>query len=91
MGYTQNDFTGAEAGSALDVTSELAQRHTLCLLAELGPEMVHADQARKGIFGRGVLLDYARWLEEQGRSADAFSTHNVTTAELDAIASAQCE
>lgn len=49
------------------------------------------DQARKGIFGRGVLLDYARWAERQGISIHAFSTQSVTVDELEAVVSAQGE
>lgn len=45
--------------------------------------------AKRGIVGRGVLLDVARHLESQGQPFDAMSTRAITAAELDATAAAQ--
>jgi len=50
-----------------------------------------AEQACKGIFGRGVLLDYARWAKQQNITYDAFSTHSVTIDDLARVAHAQGE
>jgi kynurenine formamidase len=40
--------------------------------------------ARKGIAGRGVLADVARWREGQGRPIDASSNDPITVADLSA-------
>jgi kynurenine formamidase len=45
--------------------------------------------AKRGIAGRGVLLDVARYLASQGDPIDAMSSRAITVAELDATASAQ--
>ena len=45
--------------------------------------------ARKGIVGRGVLVDVARWREAQGRPLDMKSADAVTAEELLAILDAQ--
>lgn len=42
--------------------------------------------AQKGIAGRGVLLDYARWMDSQSRPIDAFSSQTFSAADLDAVA-----
>jgi len=45
--------------------------------------------ARRGIAGRGVLLDVARWRAQQGRPLDPFSDETIEAAELEAVANAQ--
>ena len=45
--------------------------------------------AQHGIVGRGVLLDVARKLDEQGDAIDPMSARAITVAELEATASAQ--
>ena len=45
--------------------------------------------ARRGIVGRGVLLDVARHLEAQGDPIDPSSSRAIKVAELEAAASAQ--
>jgi hypothetical protein len=47
------------------------------------------NAAKRGIAGRGVLLDVARYLASQGTPIDAMSSRAITTGELDATASAQ--
>ena len=42
-----------------------------------------------GIVGRGVLLDYASWAEENNITVDHFSTHPITATTLKAIAARQ--
>lgn len=42
-----------------------------------------------GIVGRGVLLDYALWAEQQGLSPNAFSQTTISAEELNKIAVAQ--
>ncbi|KAK9474332.1 uncharacterized protein V1510DRAFT_411969 [Dipodascopsis tothii] len=42
--------------------------------------------AKKGIAGRGVLLDYATWAAEQGISYSAFEKHAIPLADLLAVA-----
>lgn len=42
--------------------------------------------AQKGIAVRGVLFDWAGWMDSQGRPIDAFSTTSITTDDLDAVA-----
>ncbi|KAK9458709.1 uncharacterized protein V1516DRAFT_681774 [Lipomyces oligophaga] len=41
--------------------------------------------AQKGIIGRGVLLDYARWAEEQGIQYSCFERHAIPVAHLKQI------
>jgi len=45
--------------------------------------------ARRGIAGRGVLLDVARHFEHEGRPLDGGATHRLTVAELEAVRTAQ--
>jgi hypothetical protein len=45
--------------------------------------------ARRGIAGRGVLLDYARWATAQGITFSPGERHEITAADLQAIAAAQ--
>lgn len=45
--------------------------------------------AQKGIAGRGILLDYARWMDAQNRSIDAFSSQSFSASDLDAVAESQ--
>lgn len=45
--------------------------------------------ARKGIVGRGVLVDVARWRAEQGRPLDAATSDPIETEDLDAALEAQ--
>lgn len=42
-----------------------------------------------GIVGRGVLLDYARWAEDQQKSYDCFSAHAITVDDLEKIIASQ--
>jgi kynurenine formamidase len=42
--------------------------------------------ARRGIAGRGVLLDVARWRAQQGRPLDPFSGETVEASELQEVA-----
>jgi kynurenine formamidase len=44
--------------------------------------------AKRGITGRGVLLDVARYLESTGNSIDGMSSRAITAGELDATADA---
>ena len=44
--------------------------------------------AKRGITGRGVLLDLARHLESEGRAFDPMSSRAITASELDATAGA---
>jgi kynurenine formamidase len=49
-----------------------------------------ADQwARRGIVGRGVLLDVARYLERQGRPIDPRGNYAITVEDLEETAAAQ--
>lgn len=45
--------------------------------------------ARRGIAGRAVLLDYARWAEKTGKAFDPFVYTEITVDELDAVAADQ--
>jgi kynurenine formamidase len=45
--------------------------------------------ARRGIAGRGVLIDYRRWAEGQGINYSPGTTHQITVTELRAAADAQ--
>ncbi|KAF5374255.1 hypothetical protein D9758_004705 [Tetrapyrgos nigripes] len=47
------------------------------------------NAAQKGIAGRGVLLDWAGWKESKNETFDAFSFFNITTSDLDSVASWQ--
>lgn len=42
--------------------------------------------AEKGIAVRGVLLDFAGWMDSMNQSFDAFSPRSITAKELDSIA-----
>lgn len=42
--------------------------------------------ARKGIAGRAVLLDYARWAAKHNPNYDAFKRTEITVKELDQVA-----
>lgn len=45
--------------------------------------------ARRGIVGRGVLLDVGRWFESQGRSFDYSTTTPITADDIEATRQAQ--
>ncbi|KAI1852754.1 hypothetical protein JX266_002295 [Neoarthrinium moseri] len=45
--------------------------------------------AQKGIAVRGVLFDWAGWMDSQNKTFDAFSPTSITTDELDAVAAWQ--
>ncbi|KAL5117827.1 hypothetical protein ACEQ8H_004301 [Pleosporales sp. CAS-2024a] len=45
--------------------------------------------ARKGIVGRGVLLDVYTWSQENSKSYDPFTRHLITASDLVACASSQ--
>ncbi|KAI9494490.1 hypothetical protein BDB00DRAFT_761891 [Zychaea mexicana] len=45
--------------------------------------------ARRGIAGRAVLLDYARWAEKQGKTINPLTRHEYTVDELDQVAKDQ--
>jgi len=45
--------------------------------------------AKKGIIGRGVLLDVYAWSQKQGKPYDPFSLHSITAADLLACATTQ--
>lgn len=47
------------------------------------------DLARKGIAGRGVLLDYRSWASKNGIRYDSFNTHRIGLHELLECAKAQ--
>lgn len=53
------------------------------------PELGIQHAAARGIVGRGVLLDVARHLGEQGRPLDLHRAEAITTATLDDVAAAQ--
>ncbi|APA13327.1 hypothetical protein sscle_11g080970 [Sclerotinia sclerotiorum 1980 UF-70] len=42
-----------------------------------------------GIVGRGVLLDYAHWVESQGRTLSPLTTTKIPLSEIKAVAKAQ--
>jgi kynurenine formamidase len=42
--------------------------------------------AKKGIAGRGVLIDYASWAEKKGIQYSTFSTHEIKLSDLQTIA-----
>lgn len=44
---------------------------------------------KEGIVGRGVLLDYYRWAEKQGKHYDPLSGHAISADDLQACAEAQ--
>jgi len=45
--------------------------------------------ARKGIVGRGVLLDVYTWAQKTGKAYDPFTCHAITAEDLHACATAQ--
>ncbi|KAI9473640.1 MAG: hypothetical protein EXX96DRAFT_312599 [Benjaminiella poitrasii] len=45
--------------------------------------------ARRGIAGRAVLLDYARWAAEHNPNYDPFERYEITVEELEKVAAAQ--
>lgn len=45
--------------------------------------------ARRGIVGRGILLDYVRWAQQQQISYSPGSNHLITVAEIEAMAQEQ--
>jgi len=47
------------------------------------------EAASYGIVGRGVLLDWAGWMQSQNTTYDAFSARAITASELDATAAWQ--
>lgn len=51
---------------------------------------MRSAMARKGIAGRGVLIDWYRWMEEEGhKDIDAFSAYGITFDSLMLAAKAQ--
>ncbi|KAJ7764266.1 hypothetical protein B0H16DRAFT_442476 [Mycena metata] len=44
------------------------------------------NAAQKGIAGRGILLDWAGWMESKNASFNAFATVIITASDLDAVA-----
>ncbi|KAJ7190087.1 hypothetical protein GGX14DRAFT_606520 [Mycena pura] len=47
------------------------------------------NAAQKGIAGRGILLDWARWMDSKHATFDAFNATTISTADLDAVAAFQ--
>ncbi|KAJ7802267.1 hypothetical protein B0H14DRAFT_3781133 [Mycena olivaceomarginata] len=47
------------------------------------------NTAEKGIAGRGILLDWAGWMESKNASFDVFNATKISAAELDAVATWQ--
>ncbi|KAJ7861422.1 hypothetical protein B0H14DRAFT_2742239 [Mycena olivaceomarginata] len=47
------------------------------------------NAAQKGIAGRGILLDWAGWMDSKNASYDAFNDTTISTIELDAVATWQ--
>lgn len=47
------------------------------------------DMAKKGIVGRGVLLDFRSWAVKNGIKYDGLDTFRITTEHLDAVAKDQ--
>ncbi|KAF7364348.1 hypothetical protein MSAN_01095100 [Mycena sanguinolenta] len=47
------------------------------------------NTAEKGIAGRGILLDWAGWMESKNASFDVFSAIGIPTSDLDAVATWQ--
>lgn len=45
--------------------------------------------AQRGIAGRGVLLDYGRWCERNGKQVNPLSRHVITVDELEQVAKDQ--
>ncbi|CDH53734.1 cyclase protein [Lichtheimia corymbifera JMRC:FSU:9682] len=45
--------------------------------------------AQRGIAGRGVLLDYGRWCERNGKQVNPLSRHVITVNELEQVAKDQ--
>ncbi|KAJ7214043.1 hypothetical protein GGX14DRAFT_444880 [Mycena pura] len=47
------------------------------------------NTAEKGIAGRGILLDWAGWMESKNASFDVFNATKISATELDAVATWQ--
>ncbi|KAJ7311680.1 hypothetical protein DFH08DRAFT_1045022 [Mycena albidolilacea] len=47
------------------------------------------NAAQKGIAGRGILLDWAGWMDSKNASFDAFNATTISTVELDGVATWQ--
>ncbi|KAJ6543550.1 hypothetical protein DFH09DRAFT_1173341 [Mycena vulgaris] len=47
------------------------------------------NAAQKGVAGRGVLLDWAGWMESKNSSFDVFTATTISSVELDAVATWQ--
>lgn len=45
--------------------------------------------AQGGLVGRGVLIDYKRWADEQGIKYNPFDAHRITIDEIERVAKAQ--
>ncbi|KAJ5715273.1 uncharacterized protein N7483_012454 [Penicillium malachiteum] len=60
--------------------------HTLEDLLSTKVNGIHAWVENGGIVGRGVLLDYASWAEENNIIVDHFSTHAISATTLQTIA-----
>jgi hypothetical protein len=56
---------------------------------DIGGELGIEQWARRGIIGRGVLLDAKDWFEHSGAALPMDARRPITSAELDAIAAAQ--
>jgi kynurenine formamidase len=59
-------------------------------LEDAGQDRLSVEHlARRGIVGRGVLLDVVRWYEGQGRAWDPFAGHVVDGSTLEQVAASQ--
>ncbi|KAH9880360.1 hypothetical protein IAQ61_000651 [Plenodomus lingam] len=57
---------------------------------EIKPRRLGIDAwAKRGIVGRGVLLDVYTWSQSNGKSYNPFNTHHITAADLIACAKSQ--
>lgn len=70
-----------------------------CFVFRITQEQIHSASrthhndlqpwTTRNLAGRGVLIDYASYAQRQGISVEAFSTHQITVADIEATAEEQ--
>lgn len=82
---------GAHSPPSLKSVPNLASRVTQDTIHSTPESNVNSLQpwSKKGLAGRGVLIDYASYTQKRGISVDHFTAHGITLEQIKTIATEQ--
>lgn len=86
--HFQHQPSGKAYNGHTVTTEELVQDHGKWDTTQKLPTLNHWH-SRGGLVGRGVLIDYKKWADEQGLKFDLFDAHRITIDEIEKVAKAQ--